>query len=354
MVMLDAHMPSVDGFAVAEMIRKDPALAAKLVMMLSAARGAEDITRCREMGIDTYVTKPVARGAVFDAVEAVMEPTDAGDADARTAPGVHLRPLRVLLAEDNPVNQRLTACVLTRRGHQVEVASDGAEAMRLYHSEPFDVILMDVHMPDVDGLAVTRHIRQDQAGGDTRVPIIAMAAHTMQGNHQQCLNAGMDGYVSKPIDPRRLIREIQKVVPERLLIREDRPEPVPPAPSGAGVFDPAEALDHLAGNADVLRNLVALAVETLPVHAEDLAVAVRAGDLAAVARRAHRLKGGCADLRAGELFELAYGLEVAARQGDAAAVAATAALLPAALDRLLAALKRAGFAAPDRPATANA
>jgi CheY-like chemotaxis protein len=215
LVLLDAQMPDMDGFTVAERVRQTPALAGAAIMMLSSADLPGDTARCRALGIATYLTKPIKQSELLDAMLAVM-----GDATT-AAPAVvplgapaaePVRSLRILLAEDNAVNQTLAKRLLEKRGHRVAVTGNGSEALAALHDEAFDLVLMDVQMPEMDGIEATAAIRARERASGAHVPIIAMTAHAMKGDQERCVAAGMDGYVSKPISAQRLFDEIDRAI----------------------------------------------------------------------------------------------------------------------------------------------
>ena len=213
LVLLDAMMPEMDGFAVAERIQRDPELAGTAVMMLSSADLRGDAERCRALGIAAYLRKPVKESELLDAILAVLgvapvtraEPSSPA-ADALPPPS---RRLRILLAEDTPVNQRLAVTLLEERGHTVVVANDGREALDILERESFDLVLMDVQMPRMDGFEATAAIRAREAGTGRHIPIIAMTAHAMKGDRERCLAAGMDGYISKPIRAEQFLAVVE-------------------------------------------------------------------------------------------------------------------------------------------------
>ncbi len=214
LVLLDAHMPGMDGFAVAEHIRRRPALAGATILMLTSDDRAGDAARCRSLGVSSYLVKPLTQRELLTAIVSALAeaPRQAEDRSRGLASPVHAsRPLRVLLAEDNRVNQTLAAALLKREGHHVTIVGDGKAAVAAVAQEPFDAILMDVQMPEMSGLEATAAIRVLEQGTAAHIRIIAMTAHAMQGDRERCLAAGMDDYVSKPIrtpDLRRALGNI--------------------------------------------------------------------------------------------------------------------------------------------------
>jgi PAS domain S-box-containing protein len=216
LVLLDAMMPDMDGFTLAAHIKHDPTLASATIMMLTSRGQRHDAARCQELGIAAYLTKPITQVELWQAIgrvlhSAIPAATLSPAVASRALQETH-RPLRVLLAEDNVVNQRLAARLMEKRGHTVVVVSTGREALAALAQEPFDVVLMDVQMPDMDGLEATTAIRKWEQETRIHVPIIAMTAHTMQGDAERCLAAGMDSYVSKPIKPEDLYAAIDSVL----------------------------------------------------------------------------------------------------------------------------------------------
>jgi CheY-like chemotaxis protein len=216
LVLLDAQMPDMDGFTVAERITQSSTLAGAAIMMLSSADLPGDTARCRALGIATYLTKPIKQADLLETLLTVMghgaAAVPAREPVAAPLPGLGGR-LRVLVAEDNAVNQRLATRLLEKRGHRVVVCGNGREAVAAVNEEPFDVVLMDIQMPEMDGFEATAAIRAHEEQSGEHVPIIAMTAHAMKGDEARCVVAGMDGYISKPISPQKLFDEMDRLVP---------------------------------------------------------------------------------------------------------------------------------------------
>jgi two-component system, sensor histidine kinase and response regulator len=218
LVLLDGQMPEMDGFTLAEIIRKDPSLVGgAMVMMLTSTGHLGDAARCRELGISAYLVKPIRQGELLEAVCNVLKQAS-GDESSRLITRHSLREernkLRVLLAEDNAVNQTLAVRILEKRGYSVTVAGNGREALAALQKEEFDLILMDVQMPEMDGFETTAAIRLREKGSGKRMPIVAMTAHALKGDEERCLAAGMDAYVSKPIRTNELFATIERVMAE--------------------------------------------------------------------------------------------------------------------------------------------
>jgi two-component system sensor histidine kinase/response regulator len=215
LVLTDGHMPEEDGFALAEAIRNDTQLGSTVVMMLTSGDYPNDIARCKQLGIASYLLKPVKQSELLDAVMLALgavAPQDESVETASNEPMRKMRPLKILVAEDSLVNQKLTEGLLRKFGHTITVVNNGREAIAAVISEPFNLVLMDVQMPEMDGLEATATIRARESQSGGHIPIVAMTAHAMEGDRQRCLNAGMDAYVSKPIRANQLFDTIEAVV----------------------------------------------------------------------------------------------------------------------------------------------
>jgi two-component system, sensor histidine kinase and response regulator len=213
LVIADAQMPVVDGFSLAERIQKEPGITPTTVIMLSSVDRQIDIDRLHDLHIAGYLVKPVMRADLVQVMREVTgAPQSAGATHhrAKSQPG-RVRPLRILLAEDNAVNQKVASQLLRRQGHAVEIAATGRQALDLLEDASFDVVLMDVHMPDIDGFSAARMIRERESRLGGHLPIIAITACAMNGDRERCLAAGMDDYVSKPIIPGELFEKLAKI-----------------------------------------------------------------------------------------------------------------------------------------------
>ncbi len=211
-VLLDCLMPETDGFGLAEQIRQDPDLAPTKLIMLSSAGRASVASRCREMGLAGYLTKPVKQSELFEAITAALgnrSEADCATSGSRRHPRAGAsRKLRVLLAEDNAVNQRLVVKLMEKHGHSLVAVNNGVEALDALERGTFDVVLMDVQMPEMGGFEATARIREREKSTGQHVPVIAMTAHALKGDRERCLEAGMDAYVSKPIQAASLFETI--------------------------------------------------------------------------------------------------------------------------------------------------
>jgi CheY-like chemotaxis protein len=220
MVITDLHMPEMDGFELIEAIRRHAAFGLLPVVLLTSSASPGDQKRCDELHVAARLLKPAKQSLLLDNVLRILsgESRERGAMQAsvpassaqETAAPEHA--LRVLLAEDNPVNVKFALKLLERAGHEVVVAGNGKQAVDLWSSGPFDLVLMDVQMPEMDGLDATRAIRQMEKGRNGRIPIIAMTANAMAGDREMCMEAGMDGYVAKPVKKDALFAEVGRVM----------------------------------------------------------------------------------------------------------------------------------------------
>ncbi len=217
LVLLDAGMPEMDGFEVAEQIRSGSGAAGSVVMMLSSADRRTDIARCGEAGVANHLVKPVLPSELREAVLKALGLARAGGRGTSTDSSASLfarapRTLSILLAEDNVINQRLIVRLLEKQGHTVSVAGNGREALRMLDTDRFDLLLMDVQMPEMDGLDAAAAIRHKEKATGLHLPIIALTAHALAGDRQRCLEAGMDHYLSKPLRPKEMFETIERAV----------------------------------------------------------------------------------------------------------------------------------------------
>jgi CheY-like chemotaxis protein len=216
-------MPDMDGFQLVEQIRAMPTLAHTVTLLLTSGEHFGDLTRCQEIGISAYLRKPVRRAELRAAIVAALT-AQARDREVAGPPAVltidRLRKeqgpgLHVLLAEDNVANQRVASAILEKGGHSVVVAETGKSALILLDDQSFDVILMDVQMPEMDGFEATAAIREKESRTGTHTRIIAMTAHAMSGDRERCLAAGMDDYITKPIQAPLLLKLLNESLSDR-------------------------------------------------------------------------------------------------------------------------------------------
>jgi two-component system, sensor histidine kinase and response regulator len=217
LMLVDAQMPDMDGLALVERLGHLACVSGATIVMLPPARQQGDIARCQALGVAACLTKPVPQSSLLEAIRTALgrhrPAAEHRAGPAGTLAGTDQPSLHILLAEDNAVNQKLAVRLLEKRGHTLVVASTGKEALAAWKHERFDLILMDVQMPEMDGFEVTAAIRQAERLTGAHIPIVAMTAHAMSGDRQRCLEAGMDGYISKPIQPQTVFEVIDALCP---------------------------------------------------------------------------------------------------------------------------------------------
>ncbi len=336
-IVLLSRSAGADGFDLAHKVKSFGHGSSAIV--LTGGLGERESTNVRRShGIAASISKPIQQSELLDTIVNALAPRAAELAAKpvqerrRTQRG-----LRVLLAEDNAVNQRLAVHLLQKWGHSVVVAPDGKKAVEAFKAEPFDVVLMDIQMPEMDGFEATAAIRDMEKKGEHRTPVIALTAHAMKGDREKCLAAGMDGYVSKPIDQDELFLVLEREVRGA---PGDVAAPVAPvAEPEAQAVDVESALARVEGDREFLAELVRLFLSTLPESREKLSEALAKGDTAAAAKAAHALKGAAANVSAGPTAQAALEVEKAARSGDAGAARAAFARLERELTRVVPALE---------------
>jgi len=339
LVLLDANMPEMDGFEVARRIQGDANLAGATIMMLSSSGQYDEGHKCREVGISSHLTKPVDQRELLSAIGRVLarEPGQRVTLPSSMLPAeLPDRRLHVLLAEDNAVNQRLAANLLERRGHKVTIATNGREAVAAVTAQPFDVVLMDVQMPEMGGFEATAAIRARERGGQSHLPIIAMTAHAMKGDRERCLDAGMDEYLTKPLDPRQLCLVVEEMAVAR----------APAARSGNGGWlsaVPTQVLDRVGGDRELLAEISRLFVDDAPRHLERIRAALDARDGESLRRAAHGLKGAAANFDADGVVSAARALEEMGRTEQFDALDAAWRSLTRETDRLISVLRTVGM-----------
>jgi signal transduction histidine kinase/DNA-binding response OmpR family regulator len=345
LVLLDAMMPEMDGFTLAEQILQQPELAGATLMMLSSADRHRDAVRCRELGFAAYLTKPIKQSelqnTILTSLGAAPRETELASATRREMVTPSLRPLRILVVEDSLVNQTLAVRLLETRGHTVVVASTGIEALATIEQQPFDVVLMDVQMPEMDGFEATAAIRTQEQTTGTHLPIVAMTAHVMQGDRERCLEAGMDAYVAKPIQARALFEAIARLVSD-VINPESEPLRDPPV---TDLFDQATTLRRVDGDWELLQELVGLFGEECAQMMETMQDAIRQEDAVRIQQAAHTLKGEVSNFGARAAVEAALRLEMMGRHDELADAEVAYTALERALACLIPALM--AFAAGD-------
>ncbi len=327
LLLIDGTMPVMDGFELAEKIKKRMMRngeAEATVLMLTSGGQPGEANRCRQLGISAYLLKPVLKA---DLLAAILTALSQRQVEMSASPALvtrhtlreSARKLRILVAEDNTVNQVVVIRALQKMGHTPVLAQNGKEALAFASAEKFDLVFMDVQMPEMDGLAATAAIRESEKNSGTHLPIFAMTAHAMKGDRERCLDAGMDGYITKPMR----FSDIEQTLAGLARM------PVTPAkpPTEAASWNRAEALDRIGGDEELLRDLCHIFLEESPKLLQRLQQAVAAGDTDGVMRAAHSLKGEAGYLGADGTSQAARQLEEMGHNKDLSRAVDTLAVL---------------------------
>ncbi len=359
LVLLDNMMPEMDGFTLVEQIHQHPELVGATLMMISSAGRREDALRCQELGVSAYMTKPIRRAELMDSILQALSLKDL-DSDwarkgARPSMDRCTQGLRILLAEDNLVNQKLAVRLLEKRGHAVTVADNGRKALAALEQQSFDVVLMDVQMPEMDGLEATAAIRAKERTAGGHVPIVAMTARAMKGDRERCLEAGMDDYVSKPLQPSELCDTVERLTTamdgdphataaESTAVSASPTRPAsqsppnrqasPPPPGSSSDFDKAAAIEQVGGDEELLKELLAAFLSEYPPLMAQIRDAITQRDARSLERAAHTLKGAATAVATATVADAAQRLEIMGRTGELAGAKSACTELEHALRRL--------------------
>jgi two-component system sensor histidine kinase/response regulator len=338
LLLTDSQMPGMDGFALTERIKENPRLINTTIIMLTSLGLRGDAAHCRDLGIFAYLVKPIKQSELFDAITLALSRKETEGITKGEIPVTRhtireqrrQKKLKILLAEDNEINQRMAVRMLEKQGYSVVVAENGKQAVEHLERDSFELVLMDVEMPEMDGLTATREIRnlkretrnsEGQASSikhpSSGVPIIAMTAHAMKGDREKCLQAGMDDYVSKPIKAEELFTVIEKYAHgfQDTKKRESLRDSGNDEQASKEVFDLSKALEVVGGDMGLLKEIATLSFETLPENLKMIRDAISRSDASALERAAHSLKGSVGNFGATRAFEAAYRLEILGREG---------------------------------------
>jgi len=333
--ILDMQMPGMDGVALARAIQADETLKDTRLVLLASLGQRGDARRMKEIGVAAYLTKPAPHAEILACLSAAL---------AGTAPAPPEQPIvtrhtiretrrgmfRILLAEDNITNQEVATGILKKLGLRADAVANGAEAVKALEIIPYDLVLMDVLMPEMDGFEATLQIRNPQSAAlNHQIPIIAMTANAMQGDREKCLEAGMNDYVPKPVSPKALERALHRWLPrqaaatmENTAGKRERAAPVPVEESAAPVFDQAGMMDRMMDDDDLARKVVGGFLEDIPRQIETLKACLEAGDAPGAMRQAHSTKSASASVGGEALRKVAFEMENAAKAGDLESIAA--------------------------------
>ncbi|MBC2695895.1 MAG: response regulator [Desulfobacteraceae bacterium] len=340
--ILDMLMPKMDGETLGRMIKDDPGLRDTVLVMMTSVGAQGDAGRFEKAGFAVYLTKPVKQSRLFSCLMTAIgrKPSDQNLPDRiitrHTVAEESKQKTRILLAEDNIINQKIASKVLEKLGYRADVAANGLEALKALEMIHYDMVLMDVQMPEMDGLEATKEIRKreeltaqkkDAGFSDElsalsfqhsvkskHIPIIAMTAHAMKGDREMCMKAGMDDYLTKPIQPGEFGETIARWIPCDTAAGQDRTEGK--SSEEASAFDRTALLNRVGGDKDFCQEIIGMFLQDVPTQIKSLENAISKKDPAIVDRHAHTLKGASGNVGAGSLQEAAMHLEMAGKNRD--------------------------------------
>ncbi|MES2790576.1 MAG: PAS domain S-box protein [Planctomycetota bacterium] len=319
--LVDAIMPHIDGFQLVDLLHRHfPTRTGPIIMLLSSSDRTYDLKLCEELAVTAHVTKPVNHSELFDTISAVLDGQIPGEAAGANLPILDQEQhcYDILLVEDSLFNQKLAVGLLEKRGHRVTVANNGQEGVNALFKGRFDLVLMDIQMPEMDGLEATQRIREREHQTKQHIPIVAMTAQAMIGDRERCLQAGMDAYLVKPIHAKQLYETI-----EAILTHNPAPEePVRTVSVETHRIDLGSALHAVNGDHDLLRQIFEAFLEECPNLLENIQSALARGDAAACQMAAHTLKGAVRTFGAETASRLAADIEAAGKAEDLAAAQA--------------------------------
>ena len=325
-ILLDSGIGAMAGAHWARRMRENPKLAQTRLIMITALGERGEASRLEQEGFDGYLTKPLRQGHLRDCLALVLgraeslPPAAASRLVTRhTVSEARKRRVRILVAEDSITNQKVALHILGKLGYRADAVANGKEAIAALSAIPYDLVLMDCQMPEIDGFEATRRIRRAKAGVlDPRVPIVAMTAYAMKGDSERCLEAGMSDYLSKPVLPADLASMIERWLPEEE--PDDASGPIALLNSGAGggqagkdVFDLESFMNRILGDTELAKELVEGFLAEMPEQLERIHIATDEGDHLSAEQQAHRIKGASANLSALALYESAHAMEMAAK-----------------------------------------
>jgi PAS domain S-box-containing protein len=318
LAIIDSEMPEMSGFELAGALRADAAIGETPLVMLTSSGQRGDGQRCRDLGIDGYLPKPTSRSDLLEAIKTVLTGPAAGGADEGGVVTRHTiaesrRHLHILVAEDNPVNQEVVAAMLRKRGHRIDVVANGRAAVEAAARTRYDVVLMDIQMPEMDGFEATHAIRATPSGQD--LPIIALTAHALSGERERCLSHGMTDYLTKPLRGHELFAAVEGWAPSGAA------DPAEPAPAAEGATPPVDVdafreQMRLAGAESAVDQILDTFLESTPQRITAIAEALSAGDATRIERAAHALKSAAATIGAKSLAALLQQLEMAGKEAN--------------------------------------
>jgi PAS domain S-box-containing protein len=354
--ILDMQMPIMDGSTLARTIRADGTLNDTLLVLFSSLGQRGDARQMEEIGFSGYLTKPVRQSELRDCLSAVMGGTGAVQTEQpmvtrHTVREMRRGAVRILLAEDNITNQQVAMGMVKKLGLRVDAVANGREALKALETIPYDLVLMDVQMPEMDGLEATRHIRDPRSSIlNHQVPVVAMTAHAMQGDREECLEAGMNDYLSKPVSPQALSASLERWLPlEGAVSAKHSPGKANDHLHGkmqgpeVPVFDKKGLMARVMDDEDLARTVIRGFLEDMPRQIKLLKDCLKADDPAGVGRQAHSIKGASANIGGEALRTVAFSIERMARAGELEAIGSLVVELESQFDRLKEGIKKDMF-----------
>jgi len=342
LILTDMHMPKMNGLELIERLQSDESSRTAAIMMLTSGGHRHDAERCEQLGVGAYLLKPIRQAELREAILRILGTfTERSPARMITSPILaETRPessyLEILLAEDNEVNRKLATRLLEKRGHSVDVATNGREALEALHARAYDVVLMDVQMPEMDGVAATAALRAAEAETGRHQPVIAMTALVMKGDRERCMAVGMDGYLAKPIHAQELDEVLEKYIAQKNHVDTQQEE----SPQGETLpveetIDTQDLMQRVSDDRKFLAELVGIFREEAPRQLDRIKIALDRQDSEEMKLGAHSLRGALSNLAAVNASALAADIEFAATLGDLASARAALQKLEVELTRAI-------------------
>jgi len=345
--ILDMQMPEMDGETLGQKIKQDPDLKSTILVMMTSLGQRGDARQLEEIGFAAYLTKPVKQSQLYDCLATVtgMQKQVAKEQPVKIVTRHSLsedqkRRVRILLAEDNIINQKVATSILGKLGYSADAVANGRETVAALAMIPYDIVLMDCQMPEMDGYEATGEIRKPESKVlNHKVPVIAMTANAMKGDREKCLKSGMDDYLSKPVKPQELSDMLEKWIVKQNSSKQEKAT-VSNINRSQNIFDKAGLFDRLMGDEKMANEILGEFLKDVPRKLIALKEALENGDAPLVQLHAHTIKGASANMGGEALSETAFEIEKAGKAGDLETVKACMPRLEAQLDRLKEAINR--------------
>jgi len=348
LAILDMQMPGMDGETLGCKIKEEESLRDTLLVLLTSMGSRGDAARLKEIGFSAYLNKPLKPSRLYDCLATVTGGRQA-DSSAGTMVTRHSiaeerkRKIRILVAEDIPTNQKVALAILDKLGYRADAVANGQEALEALETVPYDLVLMDVQMPEMDGFEATQRIRDAKSKvRNHKIPIIAMTAHALKGDREKCLEAGMDDYVSKPVNPQELVEAVERCFGGAS--REGRVYATAPHSHELVIFDKSVLLDVLSGDEELLKTILQSFLENTPNQIDALKEGQRSGDASQIVRQAHSLKSASGGVGTTVMQKLALQIETEGLAGNLEQTGSLIDALERAFEELKSVLKDQGLA----------